>query len=216
LQAARRPRTDIPGGPAKVDEPIEQSLIATTATPPAPSLFEIFVGFSKAGLCAVGGGLSGWMMREFVQNRGWLTEREFLSGLALAQAFPGVNVVNLSIWIGFQLRGGRGALSAALGMIVIPMFVAIGVISAFDQIAHYRLASVLLAGAAAAAIGLSLSMGVRAVRSSAVHIAPALVIVATVVALFVLQWPLLPVLVVVAPISIAQAFWRLRTGGTRS
>jgi hypothetical protein len=53
------------------------------------------------------------------------------------------------------------------------------------------------------------------VRSSAVHIAPALVIVATVVALFVLQWPLLPVLLVVAPVSIAMAFWRLRAGETR-
>jgi chromate transporter len=193
-----------------------ESPLATTATQPAPSLFEIFVGFTKAGLCAVGGGLSGWMMREFVQNRGWLSEREFLSGLALAQAFPGVNVVNLSIWIGFQLRGGRGAVCAALGMILLPMFVAIAVISAFDQIAHYRLATVLLGGAAAAAIGLSLSMGVRAVRSSAVHIAPALVIVATVVALFVLEWPLLPVLAVVAPVSIGLAFWRLRAEGTRS
>jgi chromate transporter len=188
----------------------------TTEARPAPSLVEIFVGFSKAGLCAVGGGLSGWMMREFVENRGWLSEREFLSGLALAQAFPGINVVNLSIWIGFQLRGGPGAISAALGMIVPPMFVTIAVISAFDQIAHYRLVGVLLAGAAAAAIGLSLSMGVRAVRSSAVHIAPALVIIATVVALFVLEWPLLPVLLVVAPVSIALAFWRLRTQGPRS
>ncbi|MDB5561565.1 MAG: chromate transporter, partial [Hyphomicrobiales bacterium] len=96
-----------------MDEPIEKSPDSTVAV---PSLVDIFVGFSKAGLSAIGGGVTGWMMREFVQNRRWLSEREFLSGLALAQAFPGVNVVNLSIWIGFQLRGGRGAVFAALGM----------------------------------------------------------------------------------------------------
>jgi chromate transporter len=178
-----------------------------------PRPLEIFLAFSKIGLTSVGGGLSGWMMREFVQRRRWVSEAEFLSGLALAQAFPGVNVVNLSIWIGFRLRGGPGALLAALGVIVPPAFLAVAIITVFDQLTRYHLVTVLLAGAAAAAIGLSLSMGVRAARAAAVHFIPALVMLATLVALFVLQWPLLPVLAVIAPLSIGLAFWRLRNDG---
>jgi len=64
---------------------------------PAPSSAALFWVFTRIGLTSFGGGLSGWMLREFVQRRAWLQEDEFLSGLALAQAFPGVNVVNLAI-----------------------------------------------------------------------------------------------------------------------
>ena len=49
----------------------------------APQLFLIF---SRIGLTSFGGGLSGWLLREFVQSRKWLTEEEFFSGLAISQA----------------------------------------------------------------------------------------------------------------------------------
>ena len=150
------------------------------------------------------------MLREFVDNRRWLSEREFLTGLALAQAFPGVNVVNISIWIGYRLRGGMGALAAALGMIVPPGIIAIIAVSLFDRLAQYHFIVVLLSGVAAAAIGMSLSMGIRAVRVTATHIAPVVIIALMIVLLFLLRWPLLPVLAVLVPISIGIAFWRLR------
>jgi chromate transporter len=150
------------------------------------------------------------MMREFVDQRKWLTETEFLTGLALAQALPGVNVVNLSIWVGFQLRGGRGALVAALGMVVLPGILAIIILSVFDRLAQYHVVGVVVAGIAAAAIGLSLQMGIKAIRATGWHIAPLAIIVAMIVALFFLQWPLLPVLLGLVPISIGTAFWRLR------
>jgi chromate transporter len=180
---------------------------------PAPSLIQIFLGFAKAGLSSIGGGVSGWMMREFVQNRGWIGEQEFLTGLALAQAFPGVNVVNLSIWIGFRLRRGPGALVATLGMICPPLVVALVLLAVFEQVAQYPIVGKSLAGAAAVAIGLSLAMGVKAVQTSAVRIAPIVVIIATIVAIFVMQWPLLPVIAVIAPVSIGLAYLRLRSGG---
>jgi chromate transporter len=194
------------------------SSLPSVETPiaPPPPLLDIFIAFTRTALLSIGGGLTGWMMREFVESRRWLTESEFLTGLALAQAFPGVNVVNLAIWIGFRLRGGPGALVAALGTIIPSGVLAILLLSVFNELAGYRIVVVLLAGAAAAAIGMSLSMGVKASRAVAVHIAPALVIAAMFVALFVLRLPLLPVIVVMAPLSIAIAFWRLRRQGDRA
>ncbi len=153
------------------------------------------------------------MMREFVEKRRWITDREFFSGLALAQAFPGVNVVNLAIWIGFRLRGGPGALAGAAGIIVPPMFLAIAVLSGFEYFARYPLVPVLLAGVVAAAIGLSLAMGARAARAVGWQPVPLLVMAATIFALLIMQWPLVPVLFVMAPISIGLAFWQLRPRG---
>ncbi len=178
---------------------------------PGPSVLDLFRAFTIIGLSSVGGGLSGWMMREFVERRRWISEREFLSGLALAQAFPGVNVVNLSIWIGFRLRGGPGALAAATGLVIPALFLAIGVLTVFDTLTRFGLVRVMMAGAVAGAIGLSLSMGVQATRAIGLNLLPLLMMGATVFALLVLRWPLLPVILVLAPISVALAFWRLRT-----
>jgi len=175
-----------------------------------PGLGEIFLAFGKIGLTSFGGGLSGWMLREFVQNRRWISEPDFLNGLALAQAFPGVNVVNLSLWIGFRLRGGPGALAGVLGIVVPAMLVAIAAVAAFGEVAQVQAVHVALAGAAAAAIGLSLQMGVRTARRAARSVVPVAVIVATFLAIGVLRLPLLPVIAVAAPFSIAHAAWRLR------
>lgn len=178
-----------------------------------PSLGRIFLAFTKIGLTSFGGGLSGWMLREFVQNRRWISEGDFLDGLALAQAFPGVNVVNLSLWIGHRLRGGPGALAGVLGMVVPAMLVAIAAAAAFGEVARYQSVHVALAGAAAAAVGLSLQMGVRAARRAARSAVPVAIIAATFLAIGVLQLPLLPVMLAMAPLGIAHAAWRQRRKG---
>lgn len=102
------------------------------------------------------------MLREFVQRRAWLEEDEFLSGLALAQAFPGVNVVNLAIWVGYRLRGTPGALAGVAGIIVPAAVLVVIIGAAFAALAQYPLTHLVLDGIGAAAIGLSLQMGLVA------------------------------------------------------
>jgi len=150
------------------------------------------------------------MMREFVQRRAWLSEGEFLSGLALAQAFPGVNVVNLAIWIGFRLRGGAGALVSALGLTVPAMMVAVAVLVGFSAAAKSHHVHVGLAGVAAAAVGLSLQMGLRAARRATQSVAAIAIMVMTFVGIFFLRLPLLWVVGTMAPLSIGLAYLRVR------
>ncbi len=184
----------------------------TAAGGEPPGLWRIFVVFTKISLTSFGGGLSGWMMREFVQNRCWMSEEEFLTGLALAQAFPGVNVVNLSVWVGYRMRGGAGALVGVLGMVVPALFVAVALLAGFEQLSGYRGVHVALAGIAAAAIGLSLQMGARAAWRAADSVPSTLVMAATFVAIFAFRLPLLEVVLVAAPVSVAIAAFRLRRG----
>nr|WP_315235880.1 chromate transporter [uncultured Albidiferax sp.] len=184
-------------------------------TSEAPRLRSLFSAFAKIGLTSFGGGLSGWMLREFVQRRAWLTEQEFLSGLALAQAFPGVNVVNMAIWIGYQLRGGRGALVAALGIVVPAMLAAIVVAALFSTLADGPQVHWLLAGVAAAAVGLSLQTGLRAARNAARGVVRSLILAATFAAIFVWRLPLLWVVGTMAPLSIGLAWWRIRNEGAQ-
>ncbi|MFC3124972.1 chromate transporter [Pseudoroseomonas globiformis] len=192
----------------------EEGGMAEQAVAPLPSLVQIFLAFTKVGLTSFGGGLSGWMMREFVQNRRWLTEGEFLDGLSLCQALPGVNVVNLSIWIGYRLRGGRGALAGAAGMVVPSLILAVAVVALAGKAVQGPTAHWLLAGVAAAALGLSLQMGLRAAwRVAKRGVAPTVIFAATFLALFALRLPLLWVVGVMAPMGIAQAAWSLKRKG---
>src|SRR5207237_5055466 len=99
------------------------------------SLIELFLLFSQLGLSSFGGGVSAWMHRAFVERRGWLGETEFSAALALARIMPGVNVVNLAVLIGQRLRGSPGAAAAALGLLVGPSLVAIGLTVAYGAFA---------------------------------------------------------------------------------
>lgn len=175
---------------------------------PGPSLLAYTLVIVRIGLTSFGGGVSGWMMRVVVHERGWLTEAEFLSGLGLCQVFPGINVLNLAIWLGFRLHGGAGALAGALAMLLPPGLVLLGIGSVFAGLSQYGSVRAALAGIAAAAIGLTGAMGLRAARRSATGVGPALIMVATFVAVGLLHWPLVPVVALVAPVSIVLALLR--------
>ncbi|MGO3130503.1 MAG: chromate transporter [Alcaligenes sp.] len=174
---------------------------------PAPlSLSALFLIFARIGLTSFGGGLSGWLMREFVVQRRLMSQDDFLSGLALSQALPGINVVNLSIWIGYRLQAGRGALVATLGMVVPPLLLAILMLIGLEQLTGSTLVPQIMAGIAAAAIGLSLEMGVRSARRAANGLIPITLMVAVFAGIFVMEWNLIPVILICAPLSIWHAW----------
>lgn len=171
-----------------------------------PTPLQLFLIFSRIGLTSFGGGLSGWMLREFVQRRNLLSEEDFLNGLAIAQALPGVNVTNMAIWIGYRLGGRSGAIASWLGMVVPAAVVIVLIGGAFASISGYEFSHVALNGAAAAAIGLSLAMGLTAARRVPRRVFPLAVMAATFIAVTVLHWPLLWTVLGIGSLSVAVAY----------
>jgi chromate transporter len=181
------------------------------AGPPAPvrpSLFALFLAFGKISLISFGGGVSALMYREFVVNRRWVGEADFLSGLALAQALPGVNVTNLALWLGSQLRGPTGAVVACLGTLIPAMTVILLLGGFLGELAGYPLGAMALAGTAAAALGLTLAMGLRATKFASIDPVSIAILCVTLVGGIMLQSIVLLVLVV-APVSIVLAYRKL-------
>jgi chromate transporter len=133
---------------------------STTQTPDDIGLVELFLLFSQLGLSSFGGGVSAWMHRAFVERRGWLGEAEFSAALALARIMPGVNVVNLAVLIGQRVRGPSGAAAAALGLLIGPSCVAVGLMIAYGALARSAVLQAAIEGAAAAAAGMLIAMGV--------------------------------------------------------
>jgi chromate transporter len=80
-------------------------------------LTRIFLNFLKIGTFSIGGGytmlpLAGELI---VKKEKWVSEERFLELLTLAQGTPGVMAVNLSILIGLELAGIKGAVIALIG-----------------------------------------------------------------------------------------------------
>ena len=173
----------------------------------SPTALGLFFIFARIGLTSFGGGLSGWFLREFVQARKWMTEEEFFNGLAISQALPGVNIKNLAIWIGYRMLGPKGAVAGFLGIIVPPGIVIVLLGTLFATLMRFDATHLLLEGAAAAAVGLSLSMGLTAAWRVPRKVIPVVLMVATFVAIGILHWPLIWTVLGTGSVSVALSYF---------
>jgi chromate transporter len=174
----------------------------------APTLTQILVSFSLISLYGFGGVLA-WSRRMMVEERRWMTPEEFNDAYALCQFLPGPNIVNLSVVFGSRVRGATGAAMALAGLLLPPVVIVtmLGVLYAsYGEVAAIGQA---LAAVAAAAAGLLIAT----VAKMAAPLLrdwrnPGLVVAAAAfIAVGPLGWPLPWVFAVLAPLSVALAWW---------
>src|SRR5262245_17280642 len=137
------------------------------------------------------------MRRIAVRKRGWLTEEEFLEGLALAQVMPGPNVVNLSIYIGRRLRGLAGALTAVAAVVGPGLAALFAVFALFSAGAALTPVTSALRGAGACVVGLLIVNLVQVGRRALLGPTDVVLAALTAAAILVVHLPL-PLVVAVA------------------
>ena len=170
----------------------------------------LFASFLKMGLLGFGGVLP-WARRVIVDERRWLTDREFAELIGLCQVLPGPNVVNLSVIIGARTHGAVGSLIAVSGILLVPVALVLAIATFYASVAHEPLAQNAIAGASAAAAGLILGTALRLVLQSRPPPRGLVVGAVAFLAVGVLQWPLLWVLLVLIVVAVA-AEWRATRG----
>jgi chromate transporter len=170
----------------------------------------MFASFLKMGLLGFGGVLP-WARRVIVDERRWLTDREFAELIGLCQVLPGPNVVNLSVIIGARTHGAVGSLIAVSGILLVPVALVLAIATFYASVAHEPLAQNAIAGASAAAAGLILGTALRLVLQSRPPPRGLVVGAAAFLAVGVLQWPQLWVLLVLIVVAVA-AEWRATRG----
>ena len=104
--------------------------ISRTAT-----LGGLFLSFLKIGLTGFGGGLAVLtnIRHIVVQERRWLSEQDFVEALALGQSLPGTSAGNAVTYIGFRLRGWRGAAVSLAAFILPSMLMMIALAILYDR-----------------------------------------------------------------------------------
>lgn len=123
-----------------------------------PSIWELVFFFGLIGLTSFGGGLTAYIRRLAVTQKGWLTDEEFFSALAIVQILPGARVVGISVYIGNHLRGLLGAFVALIS-IMTPPFTLVCILGfLYFHFGENTDSKALLAGVTAVACGLMASM----------------------------------------------------------
>jgi chromate transporter len=130
---------------------------AERATPTVAALFLVFLKMGAFGFGGVYSMLS-FFERELVERRRWLTPEEFAEGVAIGQMTPGPPIVNTGVFVGYRLRGLRGALAATLGQILPGFLLVLAIAMAYGQLRSSSLVNGALKGIAAAVVGLLASV----------------------------------------------------------
>jgi chromate transporter len=105
-----------------------------TAPPEAPSysLWQLVRYMLALGTWGFGGpvALVGYMYRDLVEKRRWISESDYKEGMALAQLMPGPLAAQLAIYLGYAHYRIRGATLVGFAF-VLPSFLMVAALGAF-------------------------------------------------------------------------------------
>lgn len=90
---------------------------------PAYTLWQLVLYFLRLGTFGFGGpvALAGYMHRDLVERRGWISDGDYKEGIALAQLAPGPMAAQLAIYLGYVHYRVLGATLIGLAF-VLPSF----------------------------------------------------------------------------------------------
>ncbi|MGB9695895.1 MAG: chromate efflux transporter [Ignavibacteria bacterium] len=128
--------------------------------------------FIKIGALTYGSGfvIVGVMRQEIVENLNWLTQKEFLDGLAIGQITPGPVVIT-STFIGYLTSGPIGAIITTIS-IFLPGFIIIMIIAPYvNKIKDNFYVKCLIKGANASALGAILATAYFLSRDAIIDVA---------------------------------------------
>ncbi len=103
-----------------------------TTAKPVYTLKQLILYFLKLGYSGFGGpvALVGYMHRDLVEKRNWISEEDYKEGLTLAQLAPGPLAAQLGIYLGFVHYRYIGATLVGLAF-VLPSFLMVVVLGVF-------------------------------------------------------------------------------------
>ena len=146
-----------------------------------------------------------------VEQRRWMSNEAFITGLTVARLFPGPNQVNMAVYIGSRFHGLSGAVAALAGMLLLPFGLLLLLGLAYFELHLVMAVDRVLAGVITAAAGMALSMGFK-IAGSYSRDPVALVLAASAfLAMDVFHVRLVPLVLVAGPLAMAW-YWP-RPGG---
>ena len=120
------------------------------------TLWQMVLYFLRLGAMGFGGpvALVGYMHRDLVEQRGWITEADYKEGLALAQLAPGPMAAQTAIYLGYVHYRIPGATLAGLAFVLPSFFMVVALGWAYSQFGGLSWMQAVFYGVGAAVIGI--------------------------------------------------------------
>jgi len=157
----------------------------------------LFLTFAKIGLFTFGGGYAmiPLIQKEIIQAHAWLTMKEFVDIIAIAEMTPGPVAVNSATFVGYKLAGVPGA-AAATGGVIFPSFViVVAFATLFLKFKDAPAVKAVLMGIRPAVTALIAAAAISLVKASFVDIAGPIIAALVLIGMFRLD--LNPILAIV-------------------
>jgi chromate transporter len=121
-----------------------------------PSLLELARAFLVIGALAFGGqgGLLALLSRDVVERRGWVEETEITEAYTYVQLLPGAVVVQVVAYLGYRMRGWRGAFVVTISFLLPSVVAMLSLAAAYRRVAAIAGVPAALNGLTAAVVGL--------------------------------------------------------------
>lgn len=106
------------------EQPANNPVSQESSSAPGYSLWQLIVYALKLGTFGFGGpvALVGYMYRDLVETRKWISEADYKEGLTLAQLMPGPLAAQLAIYLGYVHYRNLGATLVGIAFVV-PSFI---------------------------------------------------------------------------------------------
>lgn len=123
---------------------------------PPYTLWQLVRYMLRLGALGFGGpvALVGYMQRDLVDTRGWITQEDFKEGVALAQIAPGPLAAQLAIYLGFVHYRLRGATLAGIAFVLPSFLMVVALGWAYVRFGGLAWMQAVFYGVGAAVIGL--------------------------------------------------------------
>lgn len=167
----------------------------------------IFRDFLRIGLLSFGGPAAqiALMHRTLVEERGWLSEAQFLRALSFCMLLPGPEAMQLATYAGWRLRGTVGGLIAG-GLFVLPGALVIAVLAVlYAQYGAHPQTETLMLGVKTCVIVIIGQALVRLSRKALKTRTDAVLAVLAFAALYALNLPFPPVIGLAAMVGAVRA-----------
>ena len=152
------------------------------------SLADIGSFFFMVGAFTFGGGLSliAFIQAQVVNHYHWLTQEEFVAGLALGQFTPGP-IIMVAAYVGYKLAGAAGAAVAAAAIFLPSFILMLSILPVFEKVAALQWTKAAMKGIGPAVIGLLALSLLQMAQHVLPDVAAILIFALTLAALFAWQ-----------------------------
>lgn len=170
---------------------------------------ELFWGFFQIGVLGFGG-IAPIARHIIVEQRRWLSERDYATVLGMGKVLPGANTVNAAVMIGDRFQGRTGSVLCVFAVMAAPLAILVALALLYQRYSANPAVDVAVGGAAAAAAGMVIGTGLKMARNLRPGPLGWLFGGLAVAAIAVLGLPLVGVVLVLAPLALAATAWKDR------